>query len=287
MTTYDSAVSRRGFLTTTGGLAAAAAFAPIRALFAQTRTPVGLQLYCVRRELPTDAPAVLAELRKIGFQVVEFAGFLNRQPAEWKKLLDDNGLKAEGHHVNFNLLVGDALKKTIDDNAAIGNRQLIVPSLGAARTSPRDTFMKTIDQIKQISESLKPHGMRLGFHSEADFFKDVDGARPWDVLADNTGPDVVLQLDTGNVQTARPEGVDVVAVFRRNPGRIKTMHVKPFSSAKPAAFIGDDQLPWADIIKESQAQHIEYYIIEYERPEFPPLEALKGNYAGLRKVYPA
>ena len=114
--------------------------------------------------------------------------------------------------------------------------------------------MKTIDQIKQIAESLKPHGMRVGFHSEADFFKDVDGARPWDVLADNTPADVVLQLDTGNVQTARPEGVDVVQVFKRNPGRIKTMHVKPFSKVKPDAFIGEDELPWADIIKESQAQ---------------------------------
>jgi len=286
MSRSASSVSRRGFLEVTGA-AAVATFASVRELLAQARTPVGVQLYCVRRELPANPGMVLGELKKIGFQVVEFAGFLNRPPAEWKKLLDDNGLAAEGHHVSYNSLIGDALKKTIDDNAVIGNKQLIVPSLGAARVSPRATFMKTIDEIKQISEALKPAGMRLGFHSEADFFKDVDGARPWDVLADNTPPGVVLQLDTGNVQTARPEGVDVVGVFKRNPGRIKTMHVKPFSSAKPAAFIGDDQLPWADIIKESQTQKIDYYIIEYEVEGIPPLEALKGNYAGLRKFYPA
>ncbi len=281
-------VSRRDFLKQTGGALAASAIAPaVFAASAQGRTPVGLQLYCVRAELPKDPAGVLGELSKMGFQVVELAGFANLPPAEWKKLLDDHGLRAEGHHVSFNSLVGDALRKTVDDNAAIGNQQLIVPSLGAARVSPRDTFMRTIDQINQISQTLKPLGMRLGFHSEADFFKDVDGARPWDVLADHTGPDVVLQLDTGNVQTARPEGVDVVQVFRRNPGRIKTMHVKPFSKATPAAFIGADELPWANIIAESQAQHIEYYIIEYERPEVPPLEALRGNLAGLRKFYPA
>jgi sugar phosphate isomerase/epimerase len=281
-------VNRRDFLRQTGGALAASAIAPaVFAASAQGRTPVGLQLYCVRAELPKDPAGVLGELSKMGFQVVELAGFANLPPAEWKTLLDDHGLRAEGHHVSFNSLVGDALKKTVDDNAAIGNQQLIVPSLGAARVSPRDTFMRTIDQINQISQTLKPLGMRLGFHSEADFFKDVDGARPWDVLADHTGPDVVLQLDTGNVQTARPEGVDVVQVFRRNPGRIKTMHVKPFSKATPAAFIGADELPWANIIAESQAQHIEYYIIEYERPEVPPLEALRGNLAGLRKFYPA
>jgi sugar phosphate isomerase/epimerase len=96
-----------------------------------------------------------------------------------------------------------------------------------------------------------------------------------------------MQLDTGNVQTARPEGVDVVQVFKRNPGRIKTMHVKPFSKVKADAFVGEDQLPWADIIRESQAQKIEYYVIEYERPEHPPLVALKANIDGLRKFFPA
>ncbi len=241
----------------------------------------------MRAELPKDPDGVLGALAGMGFECVELAGWHHLPPVEWRRLLDAHGLRAEGHHVPFTALLGDALKKTADDNAVIGNTQLIVPSLGSARVSPRDVFMRTIDQINQISQDLKAYGMRVGFHSEADFFKDVDGARPWDMLADHTGPDVVLQLDTGNVQTARPEGVDIVQVFRRNPGRIKTMHVKPYSSTKPAAFIGDDQLPWAEIIAESQKQGIEWYIIEYERPEVPPLDALRGNLAGLRKFYPA
>ncbi len=282
-------ISRRDFLVHTGGAMAAAAVLP-SLLGAQARTQVGLQLYCVREEFrkdPAGIPRIVAELAKMGYQVVEFAGFAGLTPVQWKKILDDNGLKAEGHHTGWNLLQGDALKKTIDDNAAVGNKQLICPSLGATRTSPRDTFMKTIEQINQISATLKPLGMRVGFHSEADFFKDVDGARPWDILVDNTGPDVVMQLDTGNVQTARPEGVDVVQVFKRNPGRIKTMHVKPFSKTKADAFVGQDDLPWANIIAESQAQKIEYYVIEYERPEHPPLDALKANLAGLRRFFPA
>jgi len=283
--------SRRRFLRDSGAAVAAAALFPAINL-ARAKTPVGLQLYCVRAELPKDPAGVLAELKGMGYEVVELAGWLNMPPSQWKALLDDHGLRAEGHHVSFNSLFGtpDVMKKTIDDNAVIGNKQLIVPSVPAARVSPRDAFMKTIEQINQVSQALKPYGMRLGFHSEADFFKDIDGARPWDVLADNTSPDVVLQLDTGNVQTARPEGVDVVAVFRRNPGRIKTMHVKPFSRSKPNPldpYIGEDELPWPAIIAESQKQNIDYYIIEYEVPNHPPLEALKANLAGLRKFYPA
>jgi sugar phosphate isomerase/epimerase len=281
-----AAISRRDFLKSTG-VAAAASALPLGLL--RAKTPVGLQLYCVRAELPKDPAGVLSQLKGMGYEVVELAGWLNMPPSDWKKLLDDHGLRAEGHHVGFASLFGtpDVMKKTIDDNAVIGNKQLIVPSVPAARVSPRDAFMKTIDQVNQVSAALKPYGMRLGFHSEADFFKDIDGARPWDVLADHTNPDVVLQLDTGNVQTARPEGVDIVKVFQRNPGRIKTMHVKPFSKTKADAYIGEDDLPWPAIIAESQKQNIDYYIIEYERPEHPPLEALKGNLAGLRKFYPA
>ena len=288
MTTHIS--TRRDFLKQATAVIGASALAPAVLRATQAKTPVGLQLYCVRAEFqkdPAGIPNILGQLSKMGFQVVEFAGFVNQPPAQWKQWLDNTGLKAEGHHVGWNLLQGDALKKTIEDNAAVGNKQLICPSLGAARTSPRDVFMKTIERINEISDTLKPAGMRLGFHSEADFFSDIDGARPWDVLIDNTRPDVVMQLDTGNVQTARPEGVDVVQVFRRNPGRIKTMHVKPYSKSRADAFVGDDDLPWANIVRESQAQKIEYYVIEYERPEHPPLEALKANLAGFRRFFPA
>jgi sugar phosphate isomerase/epimerase len=288
MTNLNS--TRRDFLKQTGGALGAAALAPAFPLAIQGKTPVGLQLYCLRAEFqkdPAGIPRILDELAKMGYQVVEFAGFANQPPTQWKKWLDDTGLKPEGIHTGWGTLQGDALKKTIDDNAAVGVKMLICPSLGAQRYSPPDVFKQSIDQINQIAATLKPHGMRLGFHSEADFFKDIDGKRPWDVLIDGTGPDVVMQLDTGNVQTARPEGVDVVQVFKRNPGRIRTMHVKPFSRVYAPAFVGDDQLPWADIIKESQAQKIEYYIIEYERPEVPAMQALKANLEGLRKFFPA
>jgi hypothetical protein len=110
----------------------------------------------------------------------------------------------------------------VDDNAVIGNKQLIVPSLGAARISPRDAFMRTIDQIKQISESLKPSGMRVGFHSEADMFKDTDGARPWDVRP--TTPVPMSCCNWTRAMCRRPaRKASTSQVIRRNPHRVKTM----------------------------------------------------------------
>jgi sugar phosphate isomerase/epimerase len=278
--------SRREFLTWTGGaLAAAVATRPIGARTPQLWAPrVAMQLYCVREELPKDPAATLAALSKMGYQGVELENWHNRTPAEWRKLLDASGLQAAGFHVSFKSVVGEALKKTVEDNAVVGNRFLIVRSLGAAQLQPRENFMRTLDQFNQIAEELEPYGMRIGFHNHAEMFKPMDGTRLWDVMMDHTRADVVLQLDTGNAQGGDPTGVDILQVLRRNPGRVDTMHVKPYSTANPAAFIGDDQLKWADIVAETRKHGIEWYIIEYERPGVP-LDNMRANLNGFRKFY--
>ena len=284
----SSPFSRRDFLKAAGGAVAAATSASVlEARQGPIWAPkVAMQLYCVREELPKNPAHVFSELAKMGYQGVEFENWHNRPPAEWRKLLDDHGLSAAGYHVSFNMVASDALKKTVDDNAAIGNRFLIVRSLSRAALEPRENFMRTLDQFDQIAEHLEPYGMRIGFHNHAEMFRMVDGTRLWDVMVDNTRADVVLQLDTGNAQGGQPGGVDILQVLRRNPGRVDTMHVKPYSTANPAAFIGDDQLPWADIVAETQKAGIEWYIIEYERPGVP-LDNMRGNLNGFRKFYPA
>src|SRR5262245_12824341 len=67
MSQAESAISRRDFLKVTGSAAVVATSAPVRELITQARTPVGVQLYCVRRELPANPAMVLGELKKIGF----------------------------------------------------------------------------------------------------------------------------------------------------------------------------------------------------------------------------
>ena len=51
----------------------------------------------------------------------------------------------------------------------------------------------------------------------------------WDLFAERTNNDVVLQLDVGWAGAA---GVDPVALIRKYPGRTKTNHCKPHGGAK-------------------------------------------------------
>ena len=282
MTTH----TRREFLKVAGATAAAAAMSP-RLGSAQVFSPkVAMQLYCVRVELPKDPSRIFGELAKMGYQGVEFENWHKLPPSDWRKLLDSHGLQAAGNHITLNTLSGDALKKTIDDNATIGNKFLIVRSLGKNLLAPRENFIKTCEEFNRIAEDLEPFGMRVGFHNHTELFAPIEpGPQLWDVMMDNTRADVVMQLDTGNAQGARPGGVDIMQVLRRNPGRVDSMHVKPFSTAKPDAILGEDQLPWSEIVAQTRKDGIEWYIIEYERPG-DPLESMRKNLDAFRKFYP-
>ena len=278
------AQSRREFLKVSGA-AIAAAMSPLPGRAQVFAPKVAMQLYCVRLELPQDPSRTFGALAKMGYEGVEFENWHKRPPSEWRKLLDSHGLQAAGNHITLATLGGDALKKTIDDNATIGNRFLIVRSLGNTQLAPRENFMRTLDEFNRIAEDLEPFGMRVGFHNHAELFAPREGSQLWDVMMDNTRADVVMQLDTGNAQGARPGGVDILQVLRRNPGRVDTMHVKPYSIANRDAILGEDQLPWSEIVAQTRKDGIEWYIIEYERPG-DPLESMRKNLDAFRKFYP-
>ena len=55
--------------------------------------PMGLEIYSLRDEAEKDLPATLALIRKFGFTEVEVRDFYGRSASEFRRLLDDNGLK--------------------------------------------------------------------------------------------------------------------------------------------------------------------------------------------------
>jgi len=146
-----------------------------------------------------------------------------------------------------------------------------------------DLLKKTADAVNEIAASVKPHKMRVGYHNHTTDFNRIDGEYWWNVFADRTTKDVILQLDTGNA--SEMEGVRVVDLIRRNAGRTVSMHVKPFSKKNPDAYLGVDELDWPAIMTASETVGgLEWYIIEYEREGVPPLESLKANLTSFKKL---
>jgi sugar phosphate isomerase/epimerase len=278
--------TRREFLRFGGTIGAAAAFGHrLRAAApAWKRLPFGTQLWCVRKQLATDIPGTLAMLAAAGFDGVELENAFGKPGAEWRKHLDANKLRACGFHHTLQELQGDKLAATIEFNQAIGNDKLIIRSLAPDVYTSADLLKKTADAVNEAAERVKPHRMRVGYHNHTTDFNRIGDEYWWNVFADKTSRNVILQLDTGNASEL-PGGVRLADLVRRNAGRTVSMHVKPFSTKNANAYIGADELDWPGIMTAAETVGgLEWYIVEYEKEGVPPVEALKANLDGLKKL---
>jgi sugar phosphate isomerase/epimerase len=246
------------------------------------RIPIALQLYSVREDCKRDLPGTLAAVAKMGYEGVEFAGYYDRTASELRKMLDDLGLKVAGTHTGLNTLEADQLKATIEFNQTLGNRFLIVPWIDAEKLSSRQACAEIGRTLDGIAAQLRPLKMHTGYHNHSHDFAAVDGATPWDLLAQSTGPDVVLQLDIGN---AMHGGADALAYLRKYADRGLTIHLKEFSKTKDKVIIGEGDVNWKEVfdICESTGK-TEWYIVEQESYPYPPLEAAERCLKNLRAM---
>ena len=188
-----------------------------------------------------------------------------------------------GFHHRLSELQGDKLAASVEFNQAIGNRNLIIRSLAPPVYTSADLLKQTADEVNEIAEKLKPHGLRVGYHNHTTDFNRIDGEYWWNRFADQTDKNVVLQFDTGNA--AEAEGVTPQSLIQRNAGRTISMHVKPFSKKDPNAYLGADELDWPAIMTAAETVGgIEWYIIEYQKEGVPPLESLKENLELFKKL---
>ena len=278
-------ISRRAFLKTS---ASAAAFAGAQATallaagnYGGNKIPFGLQLYSVRNECAKDLVGTVTAVAKMGYKAVEFAGYHGRDAKTLRKLLDDVGLKCCGTHTGLDTLLADNLIKTIEFNHTLGNPFLIVPSLPGKYTKTHQGWLDAADIFNELVDKVKPHGMRVGYHNHNIEFKPLEGEVPWDTFFNRTKKEVVIQFDTGN---GVAQGGDPVVYLKKKPGRVASVHVKPYSKTKPNALIGDDEQNWPEIFRLCETvAGVEWYIIEYESDAYPPLVSVEKTLEVMRR----
>lgn len=282
-------VTRRSFLGTMGTASLAWALAPHARTTAAVHIPVAVQLYSLRRDSAQNFDAVLEQVAAMGFEGVEFAGYHTYadRPADLAKKLQSLNLKVAGTHIQTRTLQGDALKSTIEFHQAIGCRYLVVPSDPAFTDPERSKALA--DQFNQIADALRPLGMACGYHNHKnEFLKPPDSDKTyWDLFAERTSKDVILQLDCGWAMAA---GYDPAAYIAKYPGRTKTTHFKPTvkeGDTSKKAILGQDSVDWPPTISACVSKGgTEWFVIEQE--VYPdgrtPIDCTRDSLAGLRAL---
>ncbi len=256
---------------------------PLLAAAKWKKIPIATQAWCVRKQMKDDIPGTLAAVAQLGYQGIELENAFGKTGPEWRKFLDAAKLKPCGFHHSLGELRGDKLKASIEFNQAIGNRNLIIRSLPREVYTSKELLAKTAAEVNEIADKLKPAGLRIGYHNHTTDFNKFGEDYWWNLFADQTRKNVILQFDTGNA--SEMQGVTVTDFLKRNKGRTISMHVKPYSKKSPDAYLGDDELDWKQIMTIVESiGGLEWYIIEYERDVAPPLESLKANLDRFKKM---
>ena len=231
--------SRRNFLKTSTVAIAGASVFPRGILFAAPKNELlGIQLYSVRDDMSKDPAGTLTQIATIGYKNVEHANYVNRKfygqsAAEFRKTLDDLGLKMPSGHTVMGKQhwddstkdFTDGWKYTVEDAAVMGQQFVISPWLDESMRKNIDDFKRYMDVFNKSGELCKKSGMRFGYHNhDFEFSSQLDGKRLYDQILENTDPSLVVQqMDIGNMYGAGGRALELIKQY---PGRFVSMHVK-------------------------------------------------------------
>jgi sugar phosphate isomerase/epimerase len=277
-------LSRRAFL-------ALSAMLPwsLRA-YASTSIPVGLELYSVRNALKDDLTGTVRAVAQMGYQCVEFYApyfdWTEAQTKDMKKLLDDLGVRCYSTHNSSSYFTAEKLKRAADMNLILGSKYVVMSS-----SEPKpglDGWEEVADTLNSAADQLQPMGLKPGYHNHESEFTPVDGKRPIEILAKNTKPSVMLQLDVG---TCIEAGSDPVAWIRANPGRIRSIHCKDWAPGPDKGYkvlFGEGAADWKNIFAAAESVGgVEYYLVEQEGSRFSEFETAKRCLQTFRTLHPA
>ena len=299
--------TRRDFLKlcrNAGTVATACGLFPRLAMADAMGLPPGIQLYSVRDDLAKDVPKTFRQLYDIGFREVETAGFGVYSAKDFRKMLDDAGLKAPSAHLRF---AGTDFGPLFEDAKTLGAHYATSSSQATANTPPPapagrpagqrpamaplglDGFAKLAAQMNDIGAQAKAAGLQYAYHNHNyEFEKMPDGRFGYDILLNNTDHDLVkFEIDCGWMSAG---GADPVAYFAKYPGRFKMIHVKEFQAMKGPSIslsgpmrpqgtdLGQGFIDYKGIFAAGKKAGIEHAFSEQEEP-FPISQMVSAKVA--------
>ena len=243
------------------------------------RPGIALQMYTVRESANVDFIGTLRKVRKIGYPAVELAGYGNLSASSLHLLLDHLGLRPIGAHVSLARLEG-TLEEEVAFNLAVGNRDLVCPSLPVERRQDHAAYLKMAATLNAIGRRCRELGARLSYHNHG-FEFDQQGERTgMEILLDETDPDVVgWEPDVYWIAWAKEDPADWI---RRYAGRCHLVHLKDMTPGPEPTFaeVGAGTLDFAPIFAVATAA--EWFVVEQDRCARPPLESAALSFRNLQ-----
>jgi len=240
-----------------------------------------------------DLDGVLKKLTEMGYGEIEGPTtpfptmFFNRTPAEFRRLLDEHGLRCRSAWMSPSSSEPE-WEKQVEDARQIGLQYLVV-----------DREPDSLDEYKRVAESWNKLGelcrqaeLQLAVHNHFRVFKSFNGARGFDVLLKETDPKLVtFELDCFWVVFA---GQDPVKLFKRYPGRFSLLHIKDMKPGykhsvdtvvgQPFTEVGRGIIDWKRIFAAAPQGGVKHYFVEQDLCDRPPIESARISCEYLKSL---
>ena len=186
---------------------------------------IGLQLYSIR-DMEKDMDSALRQVKEMGYDCVEFAGYFGHSAEEVKAMLDKYGLECVSVHQAPQLFVDEG-QKAVDYIKTLGVKYAAVPWYEKDKLAGSPEWDNTVKMFTEVAELLKKNGIKMMYHNHDFEFNKVDGKFILDWIYDTIPQDLIEpEVDTCWVHYA---GYNPAEYLLKYSGRINIVHLKDFA----------------------------------------------------------
>ncbi|MDH5368003.1 MAG: sugar phosphate isomerase/epimerase [Cyclobacteriaceae bacterium] len=235
----------------------------------------GVQVYSVRDALKVDFAGSIKKLADMGYKYVEAYGLgldgkmLGMSPAEYKKIVDDTGMKVVSTHATY--FTKENANQIADASLEAGVEFVVTPYLS---DELRGDYSAVAENFNTVGEILKSQGLKFGYHNHAFEFEKQGDLVPLEILLKETQSDLVTF--EADLYWVKKGGVDPMELINKFPGRFSMFHVKDADKELEQTTVGSGIIDFPTIMKARDTAGLKYYFIEDERTD-DPFANLKAN----------
>ena len=240
--------------------------------------PLGIESYTYRNYFPKNVAATLDTIKAHGFTEMEGGAPKGVTTEEFRKMLDERGIKVPATSAGYDQIVKDP-QDVIKQAKALGASFVMVAWIPHQKSNfTIDNARKAVEDFNQVGKTLHENGLTFCYHTHGfEFGPAPEGSGTtgtlFDYMVQHTDPKYVsFEMD---ILWVTHGGGDPVALLNKYGNRWKLMHLKDLkkgvkgdlSGGTPPendVVLGQGQIDMPAVLKAAKKAGIKHYFIEDE-----------------------
>ena len=169
-------------------------------------------------------------------------------------------------------------------NRSIGNNRIVCPYLREERRQDLDGYRSVARTLNKIGKKCKDIGFEFYYHNHAFEFKDYEGKCGFDILIEETDPELVrFEIDTCWVKFG---GRNPAKFIKSLAGRCQIIHLKDLEAGDKIVFreVGEGIIDFNDVFRACSNSSVDWFVVEQDVCATNALECVETSLCNINKL---